>query len=386
MTHVAPLLAALALLTPAANAPVNTPARVVPLVTTSPTHPKLNDDERQTLSAVTLAMSSLWMGAVIDAANRVPVRGMYADLWPDADDDLDVDAAVALQRRWYLAAPPVAEIAEAHPALAAVCFGAEPGDGTATVFAIGSKSIAAIDTALAILPLAQGRALPVAMPVVTVHPAADIDEGVTALTKGRPCIALKHDKGDVRFPPTFKMTLPKRSHRQRLRFACPDRASIVAAAERFVDVFAHDTRDAVHALPTPLIPPVLAGFANERVTSALVDMRILGWRLEANAADVGPRRSDDAVLLLELNDDKSPAQAQVRLRAGRTRATVELEIEDDTCRLNAVPFPWSPYKAPNGDKVFTDELSGWRHVGEAWVKGPAPDLVNTQPEPPPSTP
>lgn len=378
MTALASLLAALALLTPSSSPAITTPAapRVVPLSTTSPTHPRINDEERQALSAATLVMSSVWIGAVLDATNRVPVRGLFADLWPDADDDLDVDAAVALQRRWYLSAPSVAEVAEAHPALGAVCFGKQAGDGTATVFALGTTSIAAIDTALSILPLAQGRALPLAMPVVTVHAAGDVDARLTALTKGRPCIALRHEKGDVRFPSSVQLTLPKRSHRQRLRFACPDRASIVAAAERFVDVFTRDTRDAVHALPTPLIPPVLAGFANERVTSALNDMRILGWRLEAKAADVEPRRSDAAVLLLELNDDKSPAQAQVRLRAGRTTTTVELEIEDDTCRLNAVPFAWSPYKPPFGAEVRTDELSGWQHVGKAWVTGPDPDMVN----------
>lgn len=325
---------------------------------------------------------------MLDASNHVAVRGQFNQVWPDADDDLDVDAPVALQRRWYLSALPVAEIAEAHPALGAVCFGAKPGDGTATVFALGSTSIAAIDTALSILPLAEGRALPVAMPVVTVHPAAgDVDARLTALTKGRPCIALRHEQGQVSFPPTLKMTLPTRSHRQRLRFGCTDRASMVAAAERFVDVLAQQSRDAVHALPEPFVEPEFADFANERVSSTLADMRTLGARLQASGPEAHPRRSDEAVLLLDVTTAGKPVNAEVRLRAGNAATTVNLHITEDTCSLIGVPLPWSPYKAPHGEKVSIDELSGWRHVGEAWVKGPAPDLVNTQKEqPPPSTP
>ena len=52
---------------------------------------------------------------------------------------------------------------------------------------------------------------------------------------------------------------------------------------------------------------------------------------------------------------------------------MHLEDDDDTrLPLNAVP-----YTAPNGETVFTDDLSGWKHVGETWVDTMIPDLVNS---------
>ena len=93
-------------------------------------------------------------------------------------------------------------------------------------------------------------------------------------------------------------------------------------------------------------------------------------------ADIGARRTDSAMLLLDRTNDGRPIQAEVRLRAGSTTMSVPLQIFDDTCSVNGVPFAWSPYKPTPGEKVYSDEVSGWRHAGTTWVAGPAPDALN----------
>lgn len=350
----------------------------VPLTSSSPTHQRLNDSERETLKVATLALSSAWIGAVIDVANRVEVRGFAIDIWPDSDDDLDSDADIALRRRWYLAAASVVPVADAHRRVIAACL--RESDGTATIFAVGDTSIAVIDTSLSPLPLSKGRALPLAMPTVTVRPVVgDVGSTMKALTKGRPCVPVQHRGGVIDFnPETLTLKLSAREHRQRLRFACTDAASIVAAADRFVDLLSRRSRDTVHALPQPFAHPSIAAFSTGLLRYTLPAMNTVGaWIDEAGGDNaIRPRRTDSAVLLLDRTDDGRPIQAEVRLRAGTTTTSVALQIFDDTCSLNGVPFPWSPYKPTPGEKVSTDEVSGWVHAGTTWVAGPAPDVVN----------
>lgn len=313
----------------------------------------------------TLALSSIWVGAVIDTENQVPVRGAMTAVWPDSEDDVDVDAVVALQRRAHLGAPAVRAIAAAHPRVGSVCVGA--GEGRATVFVVGDKSIAAIETTLALAPVKNGRVLPLAPPTVTVIPiVGDLRATFEPIAKQRSCIPVEHSRGAVDFKKErLSINLPARAPHPPLGAACADEASIVVAAQRFADLLGERSRDTVRALPQPFAHPSVVTASQAHV--AINAMSALSsWTDKAARADTAVRRADSAMAIVKQGPDGKPIGAQIVLRAPKTSIRMYLQIVDGMCSMSSLPTPW--FEHGEASAATSPLIVRWQRNGTTWTK------------------
>lgn len=312
-----------------------------------------------------MALSAIWIGAVIDSANQIPVRGTMAATWPDSEIDADVDATTALRRRGDLAASTVRELAAAHPRVGSVCVGKRPG--TATVFAVGDKSIVAVETTLVVEALKRGQLLPTAPVTTTVIPiVGDVRATFEPIAKQRQCVPVEHADGVVDFDAKrLSLRISPRKVTPALGAPCADDASIVAAAQQFADVLGGRSRDTVRALPQPFAHPAVVKTA--QAGKALTSMTSVPlWTGDMKQADTQMRRADSAMLIVKNGADGTAIGAQVVLRAPTTSIRIYLQILDGTCRLSDVPSSW--YAHGDASPATSPLISRWQRNGAAWTK------------------
>ncbi len=305
----------------------------------SPTALRLDDRELTNAQAAGIVLGAIWVAVILEPGH--PPNGGFDALWPSASDDLDVDALTALRRRASLVSPRFYDAREFSSVVASCAEHDAPGD--VVVYAVatdkGKDAVLEVRATLLLEALAKGRVVPIADPVLTKH-VGDSDAIVKEKTKGRVCVPVEHQgnkivvkKVDLELPPMPPLPV--------LRYPCRTIEDTVVAAESFVRLFATPTRDTVHALPVPRVHPSVRGFGRSPIDYVIrgyeplhvwLSTKLADQQLSALEASSSFVRTEEGLLL----------QGTVSLKSGKKNTWVTMAVYDGTCRLEGVPWIWSP--------------------------------------------